>query len=94
MDMIKELLSELFRLLEAAAQLMLPEDPMLQGMVLGLLIMPAYRLLRKLPLIRSVVGLGERAVCWVWDRSGGKLLSMGRAGAAKMRGFLDGLLKK
>jgi hypothetical protein len=93
MDMILELVREGWAVVVSSAEFLMPADPRLQGLVAGLLAVPAYKLLRKVPLIKSVIGLGERAVQKAWSLTGGKLISLVKAGAAKLRGRIDGSLK-
>lgn len=93
MEMIKEVFGELWVLLGDLVQLAWPEDPMLIGFIMGLLLRPAYSLVKKVPLVKSVAALGERAVARGWALTGGWLVAKVRGAMGKAKDAVDGTLK-
>ena len=93
MEMMKEIFGELWVLLGDVVQLAWPEDPMLIGFIMGLLLRPAYRLMKSIPLIKSVVALGERAAVRGWDLTGGWLIAKVKGLMGKAKDRVDGALK-
>lgn len=93
MEMIKELFSELMTLVVDVCQLAIPESEMGQGVVIGLLVMPAYRMAKKVPLLRSVAALAERGVERLYGMTIGWALSKLKSGSAKAKDAIDSALK-
>tara|TARA_B100000700_G_C14740889_1_gene712934 strand:- start:313 stop:594 length:282 start_codon:yes stop_codon:yes gene_type:complete len=93
MEMMKEIFGELWVLLGDVVQLAWPEDPMLIGFIMGLLLRPAYRLMKSVPFVKSVVALGERAVIKGWSLTGGWLIAKAKGLMGKAKDAVDGALK-
>ena len=93
MEMMKEIFGELWVLLGDVVQLAWPEDPMLIGFLGGVALPHVYRLTKKVPLVKSVVALGERAVIKGWSLTGGWLIAKARGLMGKAKDAVDGALK-
>ena len=93
MEMMKEIFGELWVLLGDVVQLAWPEDPLLVGFLMGFLLRPAYQLAKKIPLLKSVVALGERAAVRGWDLTGGWLIAKAKGLMGKAKDRVDGALK-
>ena len=69
MEMMKEIFGELWALLGDVVQFVWPEDPMLVGVILGLVLPKALGLLRKIKVVGAAYDLCGRGVSWVGEKA-------------------------